>query len=88
MESKIDFEQLLAEGRVIEIAEQMGSNAGRVDSMEENSYGTGIATAREQLGKMTRILDQELYVHFWIVFESAYQREWDKEHSHSPGTNN
>ncbi|MGO9568513.1 MAG: hypothetical protein ACLP5H_13315 [Desulfomonilaceae bacterium] len=88
MESKIDFEQLLAEGRVIEIAEQMGSNAGRIDSLEENSYATGIATAREQLGKMTRILDQETYMNFWVVFESAYQREWDKEHTHSPATNN
>jgi hypothetical protein len=45
VESKIDFEQLLAEGRVIEIAEQMRSNAGRIDSLEEDSSGTHRSSA-------------------------------------------
>jgi len=69
MKSVIDFEQLLAEGRLIEIAEQMWSNGGRIDFLEENSYGSGIVAAREELGKMTGILGQELYVNFWTVFE-------------------
>ncbi len=82
MKSEIDFEQLLAEGRLIEIAEQMGSNTGRIDFLEENSYGSGIVEARKELDKMTGILGQELYVNFWGVFESAYERAWEKEKDH------
>ncbi len=82
MKSEIDFEQLLAEGRLIEIAEQMGSNTGRIDFLEENSYGSGIVEARKELDKMTGILGQELYVNFWRVFESAYKRAWEKEKDH------
>ena len=82
MKSEIDFEQLLAEGRVIELAEQMGSNTGRIDFLEENSYGTGIIAAREELGKITGVLGEELYVNFWTVFESAYKKAWEKEQDH------
>jgi len=82
MKYEIDFEQLLAEGRVVELAEKLGSNAGRIDFLEQNAYGTGILEARAELGKITGIGGQELYMNFWAVFESAYKRVWEKERNH------
>jgi len=79
MKFEIDLEQLLAEGRVIEIAEKLGSNTGRIDFLEENPYGTGIIEAREELSGMTAMLGQNLYMNFWAVFECAYKRAWEKE---------
>ena len=82
MKFEIDLEQLLAEGRVIEIAEKLGSNTGRIDFLEENPYGTGIVEARKELDKITGITGQELYMNFWAVFESAYKSAWEKEQDH------
>jgi prophage maintenance system killer protein len=82
MKYEIDFEQLLAEGGVIELAEKLGSNTGRIDFLEENPYGTGIVEAGAEMDKMTRIASQELYMNFWTVFESAYKKAWEKEQNH------
>jgi len=79
MKYQIDFEQLSAEGRAIELAEKLGSNTGRIDFLEENPYGAGIIEAREELSGMTAMLGQNLYMNFWAVFECAYKRAWEKE---------
>ncbi len=37
-----DIEQMMAEGRIIEVADQIGRNAGRIDFLEGSPYGAGI----------------------------------------------
>jgi hypothetical protein len=81
MKSEIDFEQILAEGKALKVKNKL-DQAGRIDLLEETSYGTAIIAAREELGKMTGILGQELYINSWTVFESAYKRAWEKEKDH------
>ncbi len=44
-----DIEQMITEGRIIEVADQIGRNAGRIDFLEGNVYGAGIEKWRQIL---------------------------------------
>jgi hypothetical protein len=78
-----DIEQMIAEGRIIEVADQIGRNAGRIDFLEGNVYGAGIEKWRQMLKNMLATLDDLLVVNFWKVFETAYREGSGVEHGTS-----
>lgn len=78
-----DIEQMMAEGRIIEVADQIGRNAGRIDFLECNVYGAGIEKWRQTLKHMLAKLDDLLVVNFWRVFETAYREGRGVEHEPS-----
>lgn len=57
-----DIEQMMAEGRIIEVADQIGRNAGRIDFLECNVYGAGIEKWRQTLKHVLAKLDDLLVV--------------------------
>jgi len=68
-----DFELMQAEGRIIELADQIGRNAGHIDFLKGNPFSTEIEKWHQELKPMLGTLNSVLVVNVWEVFEVGYR---------------
>lgn len=80
-----NIERMRAERRIIEAADQISRNVGRVDFLEGNAYGAGMEKWRQMLNNMVATPDDPLVVNLWKVSETAYRDDHGVEQGLSAG---